>query len=170
MNNNDRTYLPTSNSCFVCGSDNPIGLKRRFFVEDEVVKTVFQPEPDHCGFPNVLHGGLVATLLDETMGWAANRAMSRMTLTAEMTVRYLKSVPGDAPVHVHAEITKSHRRMCRTVGRVQSAEGEVFATAEARFLPLPLEETLHIDNHLVYQLGDEKVFERAREEAEAAGD
>ena len=162
MSTNSKTYLPNSSTCFVCGDQNPLGLKLRFYVEDGIVKTVFNPEPDHCGYKDVLHGGLVATILDETMGWAANRAMHRMTVTAELKIRYLKPTPGHKSVHAQAEIVKAHKRLCYVKAQVQSEDGEVFATAESRFFPLSPEDTLKVDEHLVYQDGDERIFDPLR--------
>jgi acyl-coenzyme A thioesterase PaaI-like protein len=57
---------PNSRMCFVCGIDNPIGLKLRFYTDDEgrcIAR--FRPKPEHQGFPGQLHGGLICTLLDE---------------------------------------------------------------------------------------------------------
>lgn len=153
-----RMYLPNSKTCFVCGEENFAGLKLRFFVEGEAVKAVFHPEPHHCGYANVVHGGIVAALLDETMGWAANRAMARMTLTGELTVRYLKPVPGDRDSIVSAEITKPGKRMVQVMATIGDGAGTVYARAEGRFLPLSAEETRLIDGHLVYRGGEERVF------------
>ena len=85
--NTGPAFLPNSRSCFVCGEENIAGLQLRFFIEDGRIKTRFRPKPHHCGYPNVLHGGVVAALLDETIAWAANRALARMTVTAELRIR-----------------------------------------------------------------------------------
>ncbi|MFA6240819.1 MAG: PaaI family thioesterase [Candidatus Hydrogenedentales bacterium] len=155
---NDRVYLPNSKTCFVCGEENFAGLKLRFFVEGAAVKAVFSPMPHHCGYANVVHGGIVAALLDETMGWAANRAMARMTLTGELTVRYLKPVPGDRESVVSAEITRQSKRMVHVAAAVGDGNGTTYARAEGRFLPLSAEETRVIDSHLLYRGGEERVF------------
>ena len=162
-NVSSRVYLPNSRSCFVCGEENIAGLQLRFFVEDGKVKTLFQPKPHHCGYHNVLHGGVVAALLDETIAWAANRALARMTVTAELRIRYRKPVPGDREMLVTAEITKSNRRMAYGSGAITDHTGEKYAVAEGSFLPLSAEETLVIDGHLVYRGGEERVFDSLRE-------
>jgi uncharacterized protein (TIGR00369 family) len=159
---NDRVYLPNSRSCFVCGEENIAGLQLRFFVEGDKVKTWFQPKPHHCGYPNVLHGGVVAALLDETIAWAANRALSRMTMTAELKLRYRKPVPGDRPMLVVAEITKAGRRIAYGNGAILDEAGEEFARAEGSFIPLSAEQTLAIDDHLIYRGGEERVFDILR--------
>jgi uncharacterized protein (TIGR00369 family) len=159
---NNRLYLPNSESCFACGEANSAGLQLRFFVDGECTRAIFAPKTHHCGYPNVLHGGIVAALLDETMAWAANRAIARMTLTGELTVRYVKPVPGDRDIHAWAEVTKATRRLVRTAGTLQDADGEVFARGVGLFLPLSAEQTLHIDEHLIYRGGEERVFDSLR--------
>jgi len=159
----DKVYLPNSESCFACGESNVAGLQLRFFVEDHRTKAIFKPKPHHCGYPNVLHGGVVAALLDETMAWAANRAITRMTLTGELTVRYVKPVPGDRDIHAWAEVTKVNRRLVYAIGALHDANGETFARGEGRFLPLSAEQTLLIDEHLIYRGGEERVFDSLRE-------
>jgi len=63
--------LPHTHSCFVCGEANPLGLKLRFESDGQIVRTRFTPCPDHMGFKDVIHGGLLATVLDEIMVWFA---------------------------------------------------------------------------------------------------
>jgi acyl-coenzyme A thioesterase PaaI-like protein len=56
---------PNSRMCFVCGIENPTGLKLKFYSDDEgrcIAR--FRPKPEHQGFPGQLHGGLISTLLD----------------------------------------------------------------------------------------------------------
>lgn len=163
MTRDDRTYLPNSKTCFVCGEENIAGLQLRFYLEDGRIKTRFQPKPHHCGYPNVLHGGVVAALLDETIAWAANRALARMTVTAELKLRYRKPVPGDREMFVWAEITKANRRIAYGTGAIVDDRGEEFASAEGSFIPLSAEQTLAIDDHLVYRGGEERVFDSLRE-------
>ena len=159
---NSPVYLPNSRSCFVCGEENIAGLQLRFFVEGDKIKTWFQPKPHHCGYPNVLHGGVVAALLDETIAWAANRSLARMTVTAELKLRYRKPVPGDRRMLVWAEITKSSRRIAYGIGAIVDEAGEEFARAEGSFIPLSAEQTLAIDDHLIYRCGEERVFDILR--------
>lgn len=158
MTENDRRYLPTSPTCFVCGEHNPAGLQQRFFVEDDVVKTVLIPKVEHCGYANTVHGGIVATILDETMGWAANRELSRMCVTADITVRYRKPVPSDMESMVCARVTKASKRLVYLEGWIEGTNGETLARAEARFMPLSAEETKHIDEHMIYRDGEERPF------------
>lgn len=159
-----RKYLPNSPTCFVCGVDNPAGLRARFYVEQDVVKMPLNVHHHHCGYPNTLHGGVVAAALDECMAWAATRAFKRMCVTGQITVRYIKRVPADKPLTVCAEVILPHRRMVHAKGSIVDAEGTEYARAEGKFLPLTAEETLDIDDWMIYNGGEERIFDELRAE------
>lgn len=161
-------FLPNSDWCFVCGEENPAGLRTRFYVEDGIVKMPLSVEPQHCGFPNTVHGGIVAAALDETMGWAASRAIKRMCVTGELTVRYLAPVPVDRPLTVCAEVARSHRRVVHATAHIIDEDDQVYARAEGRFLPMSVEDTLKVDDMLLYRGGEERVFDELRESSEAS--
>jgi len=163
----DRLYLPNSRECFVCGEENPAGLQARFFVEEGQVKMPLAAEDHHCGYPNTVHGGVIAAALDECTGWAAARAIERMCVTGELRVRYLRRVPTDRNLTVCAEVMKAHRRMVQTEAEIVDDEGTVYARAEGRFLPLTREQTIEVDDALLYRGGEEEVFKSVREEEEA---
>src|SRR6185436_143631 len=82
--------LPHTHSCFVCGESNPIGLKLRFETDGKCVRTRFVPKPEHVGFQQVVHGGILSTLLDEIMVWACAVQTKRFGFCAELSVRFLK--------------------------------------------------------------------------------
>ena len=157
-----RVFLPNSTGCFICGEDNPAGLKTRFYIEDGVVKADLLPQKHHCGYPNVVHGGIVAGILDECMGWAAARAVQRMCLTAELTTRYLENVPADETATVTTEILKSHRRLVHVRAELIGNKGKIYARAEGKFSPLSAQETLEIDDVLLYRGGEERLFDTLR--------
>ncbi|MBW7863238.1 MAG: PaaI family thioesterase [Candidatus Hydrogenedentes bacterium] len=169
MNTDNIRPLPVSKHCFICGEENGAGLQGRFYVEGDTVKIPVSAKEQHCGYPGVVHGGVVAALLDECMGWAAARAIGRMCVTGEMTVRYLKNVPPDPALTVEAEVTKAHRRMVHTTARIVGPDGTRYATAEGKFLPLSVEYTLAVDDGMVYKDGEERVFEALRQETNAPG-
>lgn len=164
----NRSYLPNSKTCFVCGEDNASGLRTRFYVEDGLVKMPLTAVEHHCGYENTVHGGVVAAALDECMGWAAARAIERMCVTAELTVRYIERVPVSPDLTVEAAVTRTHRRMVQTEARIVDGGGKVLARAEGRFLPLSPQETLEVDDALLYRGDEERVFDGLRESHTAA--
>ena len=158
-----KAFLPNSEGCFVCGEDNPAGLQTRFYVEDDRVKVTLSPQEHHCGYRNVVHGGVVAAVMDECMGWAAARAIGLMCYTADLTVRYLKPVPADRATTVITEVIRSNKRLAQVRGRLVEDAGVEYARAEGRFTPLSVEETLLVDDHLLYRGGEERIFDYLRE-------
>ncbi|MBI2425986.1 MAG: PaaI family thioesterase [Candidatus Hydrogenedentes bacterium] len=166
--NESPRFLPNSKSCFVCGEENPAGLQTRFFVDGNYVKMPLNAQDHHCGYANTVHGGVVAAALDECMGWAASRAIQRMCVTADLTVRYLHRVPADVALTVRAEVTKSHKRMVQATAVIIDAAGKEYARAEGRFLPLSVEETLEVDDALLYRGDEERIFDTLRAEYNGA--
>lgn len=170
MCSKEKINLPNSDWCFVCGEDNHAGLQTRFYVEDGKVKARLRPQNHHCGYKGVIHGGIVASILDETMGWAAACAINRMGVTAELTVRYLINVPDDRELTCVTWVEKSNKRLVLTVGELVDDEGTVYATAKAKFTPLSEEKTLEIDDMLNYQGGELRLFDELRAQVEGRGE
>lgn len=160
-----RKYLPFSKGCFVCGQDNPAGLRTRFFVEDDKVKARLYADDHHCGYETVIHGGIVAAALDECMAWAATCRMGYMTVTGELKVRYIKRSPSRTPLWVEAWVTRETKRLALTEAQLVDEEGIVYARAEGRFVPISREETLYVDDNLVYSGEEQRLFDRLRETA-----
>ena len=88
-------------SCFACGMANDAGLKLDFeAVGDNSVTALYVPQEQHQGWPNVLHGGIVATLLDEAAAYVAY-ARGQHAATAHLNIRYSRPAPlDDAPARL----------------------------------------------------------------------
>lgn len=162
-----KRYLPNSDFCFVCGEDNQAGLQTRFYVDGESVCASLIPREHHCGYLNVVHGGIIAAIIDECMGWAAARAIGRMCLTAEMTIRYVRNLPTDREYTVVTELTKSSRRLVFSKGVIVDSEGNEYTKAEGKFVPMSPEETARIDDMLIYRGGEERLFDGLRGSSES---
>lgn len=75
--------------CFGCGAANPIGLQLDgFAVDGTSVTAVFEPRSEYAGFVDTLHGGIVATALDEASAWAAMITKDVLVFTAKLDIRY----------------------------------------------------------------------------------
>jgi uncharacterized protein (TIGR00369 family) len=159
---NSKTYLPNSKSCFVCGEENHAGLQTRFFIQDGLVKAPLRARLHHCGYENIVHGGITAAILDECMGWAAARLIRRMCYTADLNIRYLKHVPGDRDLTACAQAVKGSKRLVQVQGWIEDSDGTQYARAEGRFVPLTPEDTLKVDDALLYRGGEERVFDELR--------
>lgn len=129
--------LPHTKSCFVCGDSNPIGLQLKFETDGRLVRTVFTPREEHIGFKHVIHGGILATLLDEIMVWACVAQTRRVAYCAELTVRFQKPARPGAPLTVEAELVNNRRnKLFEARAWVRSAEGELLSEATGKYLPV----------------------------------
>ncbi len=130
-----------SRMCLVCGVENVSGLHARFYELDTGgLAGVFTPRAEHQGYPGRLHGGLAATILDETIGRAINLSdPTAWGVTVELTVRYRKPVPLDREVIAHARITRDTTRMFEGSGEIRLADGRVAVEATGRYLRMPVE-------------------------------
>ena len=130
------TKQPNSRYCFLCGIENPIGLKLAFYdEEDGRVVVRFTPGDEHQGYPGVLHGGIICALLDETIGRTLVRH-DLWAMTVNLDVRFRRPVPLGQELTVIGEIVRLRSRSLDGRGEVRLADGTVAATAEARYIRL----------------------------------
>lgn len=119
--------------CFACGEMNAVGLGLRFEeAGNGSVSAFWQPSPNYEGYPNRLHGGVIATLLDSAMVHALFRS-GLVGFTAEMHVRYHQSISTDAMLWVTGRIS-SHRRSLYFCEAEIFQESILAARAIAKFM------------------------------------
>lgn len=128
--------LPFSRSCFVCGAHNPIGLQLRFETDGKIVRTRWVPRKEYSGFQTVIHGGVVATLLDEIMVWACGVITGKFTYCAELNVRYNLPVRPEQPVIATAQLAENKRRLFLASGEVRDEQGQLLASGTGKYIPI----------------------------------
>jgi uncharacterized protein (TIGR00369 family) len=128
------TKLHGSNRCFGCGEANPIGLHLEFLltpdrtvVSQPVVADTFE------GHPGYLHGGVIATLLDEAMSKAV-RARGFTAMTRHMEVDFLRPVPSRASLRLEGRVTRNEGRKHWTEAKILDAEGTTLAQGKGLFI------------------------------------
>lgn len=125
-------YADRLRGCFGCGPDNPQGLHLTFTTVGEgAVQATFTPLPHHQGFQGTLHGGIIASLLDETTAWAVMLTLGRMAATASLAVTYCRPTPMDGPLTILGRIVARKGRRVEVYGELRDAAGEVCAKADA---------------------------------------
>jgi acyl-coenzyme A thioesterase PaaI-like protein len=144
-NLNMKTKQPNSRMCFICGLENPVGLHLHFYeTEPGMVETIYTA-PDHFqGYPGVLHGGIVASMLDETASRAhmGNDLQNpRFQFTAKLEIKYRQNVPIGKPLKIIGKAGKTKSRMAESWAGVYDAEtNELLAEANALFINVPQEQ------------------------------
>ncbi len=139
---------PNSKMCLVCGLDNLLGLKAEFYeLEGEQLLAVFTPRDEHQGYPGRLHGGIAAALMDETIGRAIRLKEGDAVwgVTTEMTVRFRRPVPLDAPLRAVASLTRETRRHFEGRGRLLLPDGKLAVEATGKYFKIPLEDIADFD-------------------------
>jgi uncharacterized protein (TIGR00369 family) len=130
--------------CFGCGAQNPHGLKLDFRIEDQRAVAELRPCAEHQGYPGLVHGGIIATALDEAMGWAM-LAVGVWAVTGKMEVKYRQPLPLDAKATVSGEVIRNRGRWLEVRGEVRSAEGKLMAESEGLFMRLPQEKVAEME-------------------------
>jgi acyl-coenzyme A thioesterase PaaI-like protein len=134
-----RSKQPGSLNCFVCGVENPVGLHMAFYDQagGSVVSEVTVPDR-YQGYPGVVHGGIIAAMLDEVAGRAAMQGdTTRFMMTAKLEIRYRKPVPIDQPLHLVGRLEKRRGRLTIVHGEVRLPDGSLGAEAEALLSDTP---------------------------------
>ena len=122
------------NRCFGCGQANPTGLHLEFLLAEDSSVVCLASVPDTFEGPQgYLHGGIIATLLDETMSKSV-RARGFTAMTRQMEVDYLRPVPSSTPIRLEGHVTRNEGRKHWTEARILDAERTVLAIGKGLFI------------------------------------
>jgi len=111
-------------NCFVCSPHNAVGLHLDFYLDGDVIKARWKPEDQYQGYPNVLHGGIQATLLDEVASWAVYAVAGTGGVTSRINVQYKKPVLIDkGEISLTAEIIEHKKRIMSMQTRLYDGKG-----------------------------------------------
>lgn len=145
--------LPYSESCFVCGHENEAGLRLRFFRDGATVRCRCTLDDHYRGFLDRTHGGILATLVDETMGWATVVAANRFTYTVELNVRFRLPVAVGEPLDIAAWVNRHTRRLSYAEAEIRNSTGDILVSAQGKFMVASAEETESTAGLLLYDPG-----------------
>ena len=119
--------------CFGCGKENARGLGLTFRLEQGCAVADFTPAEFLQGYPGFVHGGGVATMLDEAMGWAVY-GQGIWAMTARLTMRFRRPVPLEEPLTVSSWVTRDRGRFLELRAELRSPRGRLLAEAEGVFV------------------------------------
>jgi uncharacterized protein (TIGR00369 family) len=124
----------SDHECFGCGDDNASGLHLRFKAARDGVAARFTPSRKHQGYDSLVHGGIISTLLDEAMAWAAANA-GIWAVTGELTVRFRRPLRVGEETEVRGWVTANHGRLVLTAAEVHElASQTIVASASGKLL------------------------------------
>jgi acyl-coenzyme A thioesterase PaaI-like protein len=126
------------NYCFVCGKDNPQGLKIKveYFPEEMAAETEVSLPREYQGWADVIHGGILSTLLDEMMAHAVWR-FAGPGLTLGMEVRFHHPLKPDEAIKVRGVLTATNGSRCTAEALItRESDNRKIASAKSRFLLL----------------------------------
>ncbi len=119
--------------CFVCGEKNPQGLKLDLRMDSERRQAEAEVTfPEHLqGWENVVHGGMLATVLDEAMIYAA-RAAGLTCITGEVTVRFVRPARTGVPLTLKGRFLEDRGRIVLAESEIRDPEGVILAWATGK--------------------------------------
>ena len=132
---------PTSLQCFACGRNNPFGLKLEWFnnYDEKCVETTFTLDDNYCSYPGTVHGGILATILDETSGRAVllDNNFERLMVTLKMEVVYKKNTPTNTPLKAIGRVLKDGGSRAQVEGEIILPDGTVSAKCTSILFKIP---------------------------------
>lgn len=132
---------PTSLQCFACGRNNPFGLKLEWFnnYDEKCVETIFTLDDNYCSYPGTVHGGILATILDETSGRAVllDNNFERLMVTLKMEVVYKKNTPTNTPLKAIGRVLKDGGSRAQVEGEIILPDGTVSAKCTSILFKIP---------------------------------
>jgi acyl-coenzyme A thioesterase PaaI-like protein len=150
MQDEQTALQPGTHMCFGCGVTNPAGLQIRFFNDGpNACRAEVILDDRYQSFPGIAHGGIIATILDETMGRTTlSGSVDRLMMTAKLEVRYRQQTPLHTKLFVTARVEKDRGRLVTAVGEIRLEDGSITAEANCILAAIPPAELALMDREL----------------------
>ena len=123
------TILQDDQMCFACGEKNSIGLKLKFETKGKITKAIFVPKKEHQGYKDIVHGGILSTILDEAitrLGWELGLSV----VTAVIKVNFRQPALVGEKLSVEGEITGEKGKKVFGKSRITREDGTLVADCE----------------------------------------
>ncbi|MBN2828986.1 MAG: PaaI family thioesterase [Candidatus Cloacimonetes bacterium] len=119
-------------NCFACGRDNPIGLHLQFHYENEEATAQWNCPIQYCGYPDVIHGGIISTILDEAMAKAI-LIENIVAVTGKMNVSFRAPLKAGTEILIIGKIEKNKGNVITASARIED-KVQVYAEANATYI------------------------------------
>jgi uncharacterized protein (TIGR00369 family) len=134
---------PNSRMCFVCGRQNPVGLKLDFYEDHdaEQVRVEITVPDIYQGYPGVVHGGIISAILDEVAGRAVllHGSDDDLMATLRLNIRFRRPTPTETPLTAVGWVERMSGMGARVAGEIRLPDGTVTAECEATLVSVPEE-------------------------------
>jgi len=133
MSDETSTKRGDADHCFVCGTENPIGLNIPYRYEDGICRGEFTPTENHVGFDGVTHGGILFSVLDDVMAnWLF--LQDGRGFTAKCEIRYREPLPVGTRIEVECHLKRRKGRLLQLASTAKLGDGKLIAEADASFM------------------------------------
>jgi len=121
-------------TCFGCGSNNPVGLHMGFHTDGQRLYSFVSAPPVMAGWDRIVHGGILTTILDEIMGWSVIYLLGKIGVTKSMTVEFKKPVQVEDQLTAVGAIGEAiSDRQITVLGEIYNGDKVLCARAEGAF-------------------------------------
>ncbi|MFT4562718.1 MAG: acyl-coenzyme A thioesterase PaaI-like protein [Gammaproteobacteria bacterium] len=130
---NDPRARTDADNCFVCGTQNPIGLGIVFSMVDDICRGEFCPSENHVGFDGITHGGIIFSVLDDLMAnWLF--LQKGRGVTAKCEIRYREPLTVGTKILVECHLRRRKGRLLQLASKALTQDGRLVAEADASFM------------------------------------
>ncbi len=119
-------------NCFGCGNRNPHGLKLHFTKKNNMISGKFNSSKLFEGFPNILHGGIQSTILDEAMNWLFF-IEGIFVVTTKIELKFRLPIPINESIIITAEEIEQNKKFYRAKGKIMLQSGDIATESYGEF-------------------------------------
>jgi len=128
--------------CFVCGEKNDFGLRAEFYeTDDNQLVALINPSEQHQGYPGRMHGGIAATILDETIARSINSGKGEHIwgVTLELKTKFRKPIPLGQELKIVGRVTSEGTRSFEGTAEIVLPNGEIAVSAEGKYMKVTID-------------------------------
>ncbi len=123
----------TDPNCFACGFDNKHGLNMRFETNGEKLRSQVIVPSHLRGWSNLVHGGIISTIIDETMSWTAIHLLAKFILTKNMKITFKRPLKIDMPVIIYGYIKEKSDKDAIVVADIYGKDDKLYSSGQGEF-------------------------------------
>lgn len=123
-----------SGNCFGCSPSNPYGLQMKINLSKNGCFSYLRIPDYFCGFDGIVHGGIIASILDEISAWTLVVHLSKIGVTKEVSIQYLKPVATNLPIIAEGEIISCDNSNVLTKASIKNTDGIILAECKSNWI------------------------------------